>query len=192
MEEWEARYAAGETPWDGEIVSPDLVDFVTTRAPGPRALEIGCGTGTHAVWLAARGFSVVALDISPTAVGKARARAAAAGVSPEIRAADALAGLPSGFNLVFDRGVLHGLSAEEGRRLADRVHAALVPGGWWLSLLGSSDEPSRRPGPPRWSLAEIAAAMEPRFRVERVLTTSFDDTTLGWSPRAWRVEARPR
>jgi SAM-dependent methyltransferase len=190
---WEARYAAGETPWDGNVVSADLVGFVGSHRIGGRVLEVGCGTGTQAVWLASQGLPVTAVDIAPTAIAKARERAAAAGVEADFRVGDVLAALPGGpYGLVFDRGVLHGMQGDERARLADRVHAALAPDGWWLSLLGSADEPSDAPGPPRWTLAEIAAALEPRFRIERVVATTFDDTTLGWSPKAWRVEARPR
>jgi SAM-dependent methyltransferase len=157
-------------------------------------LEIGCGTGTHAVWLAARGFHVVAVDIAPTAIARARARAVAAGVAPELRVGDVLEAVPTGgpFHFVFDRGVFHTMEGDQRARLAERVHASLAPDGWWLSLLGSADETSEAEGPPRWTLVEIAATLEPRFRVERVVATAFDDTTLGCSPKAWRVEARPR
>jgi len=194
LDRWESRYTTGDTPWDGNVVSADLVDFVAARRIGPRVLEIGCGTGTHAVWLAARDLSVVAVDLAPTAIARARERASAAGVAADFRVGDALGPLGGGpYDLVFDRGVLHTMEGEQRAQLAGRVHDALAPdGGWWLSLLGSADEASENPGPPRWTLAEIAAALEPRFRVERVVATTFDDTTLGWSPKAWRVEARPR
>jgi 2-polyprenyl-3-methyl-5-hydroxy-6-metoxy-1,4-benzoquinol methylase len=82
---WEARYAAGETPWDGNLVSADLVDFVGSHRVGRRVLEIGCGTGTQAVWLASQGLSVTAVGIAPTAIAKARERASAAGVEADFR-----------------------------------------------------------------------------------------------------------
>lgn len=86
VEFWESRYA--ETRASGQIWSgrPNqaLVDEVSDLAPG-RALDLGCGEGGDSLWLAQRGWSVTGLDLSPTAVARAEAAAAAAGVADRVR-----------------------------------------------------------------------------------------------------------
>src|SRR5262245_16453477 len=93
QEHWESRYtAAGPPPWDSGRVSAELVRRVAHAKISPRrAVELGCGTGTNAVWLAQRGFDVTAIDISPTAVQRARQRAADSGVEVHFVEADVMA-----------------------------------------------------------------------------------------------------
>jgi SAM-dependent methyltransferase len=79
--DWNARYAAGEMPpWDRDEPEQRLVELVSNGSLMPaRALDVGCGTGTHAVWLASQGFDVVGVDIAPRAIERARDRAGTAG-----------------------------------------------------------------------------------------------------------------
>lgn len=78
-EEWDERYAASERIWSGHP-NGALVAEVTGLPPG-RGLDVGCGEGADAVWLAARGWDVTALDVSGVALDRARAHAAEAGVT---------------------------------------------------------------------------------------------------------------
>ena len=69
-------YKQGFTPWD--IGKPDfnLINAVTTLPIPPcKALELGCGTGDNAVWLAQHGFDVVGIDASDIAIEKAKEKA---------------------------------------------------------------------------------------------------------------------
>ena len=84
----EEYYRAGKPPWDTDVTPPELVALVAGREPG-RALELGCGTGTNAIYLARLGWDVVAVDLIDRAVEQARAKAAAAGVTPRFLCADA-------------------------------------------------------------------------------------------------------
>lgn len=74
---WEDRYRTGEGG-DRHGSSPSLVDEASDLPPG-RALDAGCGTGADAVWLAARGWHVTAVDVSATALDRAREHARGAG-----------------------------------------------------------------------------------------------------------------
>ncbi|WP_243760855.1 bifunctional 2-polyprenyl-6-hydroxyphenol methylase/3-demethylubiquinol 3-O-methyltransferase UbiG [Propioniciclava sp. MC1595] len=77
-QEWDERYASSERMWSGRP-NPALVAEVADLAPGT-VLDVGCGEGADAVWLAQRGWTVTGLDISGVALDRARAWAAEQGV----------------------------------------------------------------------------------------------------------------
>jgi methyl halide transferase len=173
--DWEARFRAGDTPWEDDAAAPSVVDLVREHAPlGARVLEIGCGRGTASVWLAEQGYRVMACDISPEAVRQARQQAETAGVDALFLAADVLADtayLPVA-EVVFTRGVLHTFTTAEGRAMFAAAVArclstagarCLSTAGVWLDLSGSADTPDApgertRCGLPRLTLGELASA----------------------------------
>ncbi|GGP96510.1 class I SAM-dependent methyltransferase [Streptomyces roseolilacinus] len=75
---WEARYRDSDRVWSGRP-NELLVREVTGLAPGT-ALDLGCGEGGDAVWLASAGWRVTGVDISATALARAARHAAEAGV----------------------------------------------------------------------------------------------------------------
>ncbi len=174
---------------------PLLVELIEGGSvPVGRALEVGCGTGTNAVWLATKGFEVVALDLAPRAVAMAQARAAATGVRVDLRAADFLNDPLdlAPFDFVFDRGCFHVFDAATDQdRFAARVAALLAPGGRWLSLVGSTEGPPREMGPPRRSLRDLATAIEPHLEILEVQRVPMDAATsdiIAWRCLAGRRE----
>lgn len=78
---WEGRYAEAGPVWSGKA-NQRLVEVATMLAPG-RALDLGCGEGADAIWLARRGWCVTGIDISPTAIARARAAALSAGLTAD-------------------------------------------------------------------------------------------------------------
>ncbi|GGS43393.1 class I SAM-dependent methyltransferase [Streptomyces griseoviridis] len=76
---WEARYRDSDRVWSGRP-NDLLVREVSGLTPGT-ALDLGCGEGGDAVWLAARGWRVTGVDISATALDRAAGHAAEAGVA---------------------------------------------------------------------------------------------------------------
>lgn len=70
---WEQRYQERDAVWSGKV-NATMADAVGALAPG-RALDVGCGEGGDALWLAQRGWHVLGVDISPTAVGRASKQA---------------------------------------------------------------------------------------------------------------------
>ncbi len=195
--EWNQHYLQAETPWDSDTADQTLVAFVRSGAVAPgRALDIGCGTGTHALWLASQGFDVVGIDIAPRAIELARAKAAAAPAPAAVRFAvlDILASLPDGgpFDFVFDRGVFHVFdTADDRARFAAQVARCLAPAGQWLSLIGSTEGPPRDEGPPRRSARDIVHAIEPALEIVELRTILFD-LDRPEPPRAWSCVSRRR
>lgn len=144
-------YRIGFTPWDTGEVPPELTAVVEgpDALPPGRALDIGCGTGTQAVYLASHGWQVTAIDAVPRPLTRARARADAAGVSVDWILADvARLGrleLTPGFTFVFDRGCFHGLDDSQRAACASAVTDLAAPGA---TLLMMACAPSRVPVAP--------------------------------------------
>jgi SAM-dependent methyltransferase len=110
IERWDRPYRGQQRPgWDTGLVAEDLKRAVEEGKIKPcRVVELGCGSGTNAVYLAGLGFEVTAIDVAPTALGIAEAKASEAGVRVRWLLADVL-NLPElgTFDLIFDRGCYH-------------------------------------------------------------------------------------
>jgi SAM-dependent methyltransferase len=164
---WNDSYASGEPPpWDSGTPDPMLVEMIESReiAPG-RTLEVGCGTGTNAIYLAQRGFEVVGVDIAPLAIEHARAKAHGC---CRFETVDFLKEPPPGapFHFVFDRGCFHTFDkGRERKRFAQNVADVLADGALWLSLIGSTEGPPREAGPPRRSARDVIDAIEPSLEI---------------------------
>lgn len=189
---WNESYATGELPWDTGEPEPLLVDFVTSGRIRPTStLEIGAGTGTNSLWLAEHGFDVLGIDVAPLAVERANAKLEGRRLDCRFATADFLAASPAGgpFEFIFDRGCFHVFDEPEERALfAAQVAATLVPGGLWLSLIGSTEGPSREVGPPRRSAREVTLAIEPALEIVELRSTEFHSH----GAKAWFSLARRR
>lgn len=100
----------GRIPWDSPEPPPEVISLAQTLSPG-RALDLGCGYGRTAIYLAERGWVVDAVDFVPKAIHEARARAEQAGVSDSARfhvaSAAHLPFLHPPYHLAVDIGCMH-------------------------------------------------------------------------------------
>ena len=127
---WNRRYAGSELLWTAEP-NRVLVAEISGLPPG-RALDLACGEGRNAVWLAERGWEVTGVDFADVGLDKARGLAAARGVDPTWVEADLLDydPPPEAFDLVV---ILYlQLPADERRRVLRSAAAAIAPGGTLL------------------------------------------------------------
>jgi uncharacterized protein (TIGR02246 family) len=127
-------------PWDDRVVNPLLAGAVQV-SPGSRVLDVGCGTGDNAAWLAAAGAVVTAFDVSPTAVALARARFPDAGIAWAV--ADARH-LPTAwrraFDLVTEVYTLQVLPPGPRRAAGRALASAVAPGGTLLVVARAREE----------------------------------------------------
>lgn len=164
---WDARYQGATA-----IPQPALVlhQWPHLLPDGGTALDLACGLGGNALWLAERGFRVSAWDLSPTAIARLREAARLRGLDLDARVRDLISRPPSpeSFDLIL---VAHFLD----RNLAPSIAAALRPGGLlFYQTFSRESRGSRGPTNPAYRLAR------------NELITLFPDLTI----RAYRAEGQ--
>jgi SAM-dependent methyltransferase len=182
---WDDFYQGRDQVWSGEP-NPLLVRETAALTPGT-ALDLGCGEGGDAIWLARRGWRVTAVDVSDVALRRAAGHAAEAGVGDGIEWArhDLAQSFPEGLFDLVSAQFLHSPVAEPGewegllRRAADTV----APGGTlligshvgWPSWVEKPDHDVNFPTIPEvlgaLALPEGEWTVEVAERVERALTS---------------------
>lgn len=197
--DWDEHYknATEQLPWDEGVPSAELVAYFNSLSEKPAsALEIGCGTGTNAIWLAEQGCKVVASDLSPTAIAAAIEKGKAAHADVRFVVEDIIdkTSVPDGsVQFAFDRGVFHVIDKEKRAIFAQRVANALSTGGYWLCMAGCADEPRDDPsqGPPQLTASELLQDVEPLFEVRSLERATFTIPT-GRQYLAWLALYRKR
>jgi 2-polyprenyl-3-methyl-5-hydroxy-6-metoxy-1,4-benzoquinol methylase len=134
-------------PWDTKGPKESVVAWQEQGLITGDVLDIGCGLGDNAIYLAQHGHQVTALDISPTALITAERRADDAGVDVRFAVADSaeLAGYRDAFDTIVDSGMFHCLDEEAKASYAAAAHRAARPGARLLIACFSeaNDDPLR-------------------------------------------------
>jgi SAM-dependent methyltransferase len=161
---WDERYRAGFTPWDARGVPPALVRFIESSPPGSRVLVPGCGSAYEAGYLHHRGFEVMAIDIAPVALERARGVLGDALAARVLRQADFFR-LDAEFDWIYERALLCALPLRLWPDYAAAAKRLLRPGGLLAGFFFVDDtagEPRR--GPPFAAhRAEIDGLFMPGF-----------------------------
>ncbi len=178
-EDWEARYIAGDTPWEKGEASPGLADWLAAhpQPAGASVLVPGCGTGHDARAFAAAGFQATGLDIAPSAVRLSRERTAAAGLRAEFRLGDFLTDEPfAQFDWLFEHTCYCAIDPVRRAEYLRAVLRWLKPAGQFLAvhyLIPDAD------GPPFGTTRdEVVARFAPHFeQIEEWVPRSYPNRT---------------
>lgn len=193
--DWDQRYASAEHIWSGQ---PNTALVSETRGLRPgRALDVGCGEGADALWLADQGWDVIALDVSQVALDRAADQAERAGVQVRwLHAGLVEAALPAGsFDLV---------SAQYPALLRTETHEAelallkaVAPGG--VLLVVHHPTPTQEQAEAHGfnpddylSPADVAAVLDGRWRLEVDETRPRHVTTGAGSAHTQDIVMRAR
>ncbi|MGH7918391.1 MAG: class I SAM-dependent methyltransferase [Candidatus Dormibacteraceae bacterium] len=162
---YRAAYFLGLPVWDRGVPDEGLVDLVEgdqRLSPG-RALDIGCGTGTETIYLAAHGWEATGVDMVSRALTLSRRKATAAGVSARFVEADATRlqefGIGGGYGLLLDFGCFHTLPADQRDAYVESVSRAAAPGATFL-LVGFTRPPRVAPMHAGLSTEEVRARFD--------------------------------
>lgn len=192
QEYWEEHYGERERIWSGRV-NVQLAAVVADIPPG-RALDLGCGEGGDAVWLAERGWQVVAVDVSETALGRASAEAKRRGVLDRIdfQHHDLSDSFPAGSFDLASAQFLHSTVRLERTQVLRNAASAVMPGGLLVIVDHAAPPPFSKKVPhdhPFPSPEEVLAELDlpaAEWERERVEVVDRDGTDPDGEPFVWR------
>jgi cyclopropane fatty-acyl-phospholipid synthase-like methyltransferase len=177
---FDEAYREGAAPWDIGRAQPDLVHLVKSELITGRVIDLGCGTGENALFIATAGLDVVGVDGSPEAIRQARDKARQRGVSVRFEVADVLnlSEYAQSFDTATDSGVFHVFADEDRPRYQRSVGGVLRPGGHLFLLCFSDSQPGDW-GPRRVTQAELRETFTVGWHLDSIeaahLVTRIDD-----------------
>lgn len=174
---FQQAYEGQPPPWVIGRPQADVVALVEAGGVRGEVLDIGCGTGEHAIFLAGRGHAVTGIDMVPKAIEIARQNAAARGVQVDFQVGNALelATLGRQFDTVLDTGLFHVFNDEDRARYVDGLGHVVRRGGVYHVLVFSDREPGEG-GPRHVRQAEIHAAFVEGWRVREIRPARYEHT----------------
>jgi cyclopropane fatty-acyl-phospholipid synthase-like methyltransferase len=185
MDFFDAAYQ-GIPPWDIGRPQKEFVELVQKGEITGPVLDIGCGTGEHALFFAEKGFEVWGIDSSPLAIQKAQEKAGARELTVHFLVLSALdlIRLTRKFDTVTDSGLFHTLSDENRPIFADNLALVLPHGGKYFMLCFSELEPGGY-GPRRVTRKEIQDCFGNGWTINYIRPAVFESRTRAEGPRAW-------
>jgi ubiquinone/menaquinone biosynthesis C-methylase UbiE len=182
-----AFYAGGgRPPYDIDEPQPDLA-ALADRVRGS-VLDVGCGTGEHALFYATRGHEAWGVDMVAAAIDTARSKSAARGLQASFVVGDALSleTLGRTFDYVVDSGLFHVFSDADRARYVQSLARVLRAGGT-IHLMCFSEHVPVDVGPRRVTQAEIRGAFADGWIVREITEAAFVTNIPGRRPSAWRA-----
>ena len=173
---WDDSYTGGTpAPWDIGRPQPAFVRLADEGRLTGRVLDAGCGTGENALLAASRGADVTGIDVAPSAIARARAKASERGLTARFEVADALdlGHLSLTADTVIDSGVFHVFGDDDRARYVASLAAVLRPAGACYLMCFSDRQPGTW-GPRRVREEELRAAFSDDWTVESITASTFD------------------
>ena len=173
-------------PWDIGRPQQEIVRLEKTGQITGTVLDVGCGTGDNALFLARCGHEVVGLDSVERAIEAARRKADERSLSATFIRGEILFLREIGrkFDTVIDSGLFHTLSDNERLLFVRNLHKVLVPGGSYFMLAFSNLEPAGY-GPRRITKQEIQDLFSDGCRANGIQAAVFESRTRKEGSRAW-------
>jgi cyclopropane fatty-acyl-phospholipid synthase-like methyltransferase len=186
---WDAAYTAdAPPPWDIGRPQPAFGRLADAGLLTGRVLDAGCGTGEHALLAASHGAEATGVDLSPTAIESAKAKAASRGLAVRFEVGDALdlGRLGLAVDVIIDSGVFHVFSDEDRPRYTASLGSVLRAGGT-VYLMCFSDQQPGDSGPRRIRQDELRASFSDGWTVESITPAAFEINPMeGWTlAQAW-------
>ncbi len=194
MSSWDDAYQ-NTPPWDIGRPQPAFVELVEKgKLKRGRVLDVGCGTGENAIFLAERGFSVTGLDVARKALQIADAKATQKKVKVDFRFGDSLSlDFPeSHFDDVIDSGLFHTFTDEDRPVFAAEIARVLRDDGSYFMLCFSDKEPTGWGGPRRVTKKEIEHTFSPSFKINYVRDALFATRIHSSGGKAYLTSATKR
>ena len=163
-----------KAPWDVGGPQPVVKELEKRGEITGRVLDVGCGTGDTAIFLAQKGYAVMGIDFIPKAIDLALARAKRAGMRIPFRVFDAmnLDQLHERFDTIIDLGLFHNLSDKDRISYTYSLESAMEPGGMFHMLCFSDLQPGFL-GPRRISREEIYQTFSQGWRIDSIRETKY-------------------
>jgi len=186
---------AGSAPWD--IGKPQAALLAAADRIGGSVLDVGCGTGEHALFFAGRGCKVTGIDFLEPPIVAARQKAAQRGLGVTFLVADALKlrEWTERFDNVLDSGLFHVFDDDGRARYVEGLTTVTKPGGR-LFLLCFSDKTPGSEGPRRVTEKELRDSFADGWEIESIEASRFEvrpdakPRFEGGEPKAWFLIAR--
>jgi cyclopropane fatty-acyl-phospholipid synthase-like methyltransferase len=184
-EDFDALYE-GTPPWETGRPQPAMLALAEAGAIRGRVLDVGCGTGEHALLAASLGLEATGIDQAAAAIDRAREKAAQRGLEASFVVGNVLelAGLGEQFDTVLDSGLFHVLEDEDRQVFVDGLRAVVPAGGRYFLLCFSDRQPGMF-GPRRISQDEIRTAFADGWRVDSIEPVMIDNAIQRGAANAW-------
>jgi len=189
-EDFDALYT-GTPPWDIGRPQPAILELANSGVLRGRVLDVGCGTGEHALMAAGLELETTGIDTAPSAIAIARNKARDRGLTPRFLVWNALelASLGNQFDIVLDIGLFHIFGDEDRARFVDSLRSAIVTGGGYYMLCFSDRQPGDW-GPRRVTQDEIRGSFVEGWQVDSIEAAKLDVNIESNGVQAWRASIR--